>query len=401
MSQQPERVFNTFRRKPFRPFYSIREFYTGIAILILLAGIVLWVRWRGQHPDPDLFLSQEKLLSAKGAEIPVYKRPLERWVEPGSAPANSGIPTKNPLEPFPAAVVSDGWQANSGVEFFDQTDVYKKIDGREGFYKSFGFQKLYALSLESTKQKGLTLDIELFDLGTIENALGALTAEISDPNTNVKLEPSGLSYFTTNGGFASQGHMYIRMVGSDADQAIQAKVRSIKDSLLAQFPAEKLPWTYALFVGQLGSSPGQIKFQKENAFSLSFANNVYTALIPGSTETSLFVTNRSDAQEATKMAKQLGEGFAEFGKVLQRSPLLIRNEYVQAIDGVQTYKSFVIGIRYAKSQQDAVSWMNKLKAALQKVNAASPAQGSESGMIRENTNEAGGSQDAGPRTEHL
>lgn len=369
MSQQPERVFNTFRRKPFRPFYSLREFYTGIILLLLLTAILFWVRWMGQHPEADLFVSQEKLLSSKGGEVPVYKRPLERWVEPGSSPTSATASATNQFEPFPASVISDGWQANRAVEMFDATDVYKKIDGREGFYKAFGFQKLYSISLDSTTRKDLTLDIELFDLGSIDNALGAMTAEISDPKTNVKLESAGLSYFTTNGGFAAQGHYYIRMVGSDADPVIQEKVKSLKDVLLAKFPAEKLPWTFALFVGQLGVSPGQIKYEKENAFSLSFANNVYTALIPGTTETSYFITKRSGSQEAENLTKQLAKSFSEYGKVLKQSPLLISNDYIQAVDGLETYKDYVIGVRYAKSEKDAINCMDRLKAALQKVSS--------------------------------
>jgi uncharacterized protein DUF6599 len=366
VSQQPERVFNTFRRKPFRPFYSIREFYSGIILLLLLAAILFWVRWRGHNPDPELFMSQEKLLSSKGAEVPVYKRPLERWVEPGIAPTQATAAT-NTLEPFPASIVSEGWQANRAVEMFDATDVYKKIDGREGFYKSFGFQKLYTISLDSTSKKGLTLDIELFDLGSIDNALGAMTAEISDPKTNVKLENAGLSYSTTNGGFASQGRYYIRMIGSDADPAIQEKVKSLKIALLPHFPAEKLPWTYALFVGQLGVSPGQIKYEKENAFSLSFVDNVYTATVPGSTETSYFISKRPDEKQAGDLAKELAKSFSEYGKILKQSPLLISNDYIQAVDGIQTYRDYVIGVRYAKTEKDAVDWMNRLKAALQKV----------------------------------
>ncbi|PWT87684.1 MAG: hypothetical protein C5B54_11890 [Acidobacteria bacterium] len=366
---QPERVFNTFQRKPFRPFYSFREFIAGIIILILLAAVVLWLEWRGAHPDPDLFLTREKLLTSKGGQIPVYKRPLERWVEPGGVAPNSTGAAANPLEPFPASVAGDGWQASGSVSTFDETNLYTKIDGREGFYKSFGFQKLYTLSLESSSEKNLTIDLELFDLGSIENAIGALTAEIPDEKAqaSVKLEPSGLSYFTSNAGFASQGKYYVRMVGSDANPVIEKRIQAIKKDLLPKFPVEKLPWTYALFAGQLGVNPGQIRFEKENVFSLSSVTNVYSAILPGSTETQLFITKRSGNDDATKLAKQIGDSFASYGKVLKQSPYLIQNEYIQVVDGVQPYQQFVIGIRFAKSASEAVNWMDKLKAALQKV----------------------------------
>lgn len=367
-----ERVFNTFRRKPYRPFYSLREFQTGLLIFVVLGTITGWVVWRGAHTDPDLFVTRDNLLTAKGGDVPVYKRPLEQWVEPGGAARTDASSETSPVEPFPAAVLSGGWKAAGRVQSFDETNVYKKIDGRETFYKSYGFKKLDFLSLESTNNKNLTLDIELFDLGSVENALGALTAEISDPKTPVALGSSGLSYFTSNGAFVSQGRYYIRMVGSEAQDGILEKARSLKEAFTSHFPGEKLPWTYALFVGQLGTAPGQIRYQSEDAFSFSFAKEVYSATIPGSAQTELFITKQSTSQDAEKLAKQFAEGFASYDKSVDApagnaGTRLFQNEMINTYDGVGRYENFVLGIRFAGSTEEAVRWMEKLKSALQKI----------------------------------
>lgn len=367
-----ERVFNTFRRKPYRPFFSLREFQTGLVIFLVLGAVTGWVIWRGAHPDPDLFTTPNNLLTAKGGEVPIYKRPLEKWVEPGGAARTDSSPATSPVEPFPANVISDGWKAAGPVQSFDETDVYKKIDGRETFYKSYGFKKLAFLSLESTSKKDLTIDIELFDLGSIENALGALTAEISDQKTPVELGPSGLSYFTSNAGFASQGRYYIRMIGSDDQDLIHEKVRMLKEALTAHFAGEKLPWTYALFVGQLGTSPGQIRYQGEDAFSFSFAKDVYSATIPGSEQTELFITKQSTSQDAETLVKQFADGFGSYDKSVNTpaghaETRLFQNEMINTFDGVTRYESFVLGIRFAGSPEEAVRWIEKLKSALQKI----------------------------------
>jgi hypothetical protein len=367
-----ERVFNTFRRKPYRPFYSLREFQTGVVIFLILGAVTLWVVWRGAHPDPDLFATHDNLLTAKGGQVPVYKRPLEQWVEPGGAARTESLPTTSPVEPFPAAVLSDGWKAAGPVQSFDETNLYKKIDGRETFYKSYGFKKLDFLSLESTSNKDLTIDMELFDLGSIENALGALSAELSDPKTPVDLESSGLSYFTSNGAFVSQGRYYIRLVGSEDQDAIREKVRLLKEALTAHFPGEKLPWTYALFVGQLGTSPGQIRYQGEDAFSFSFAKDVYSATIPGSEQTELFITKQSTPQDAEKLTKQFAEGFGSYDKSVNAPAghpevVLFQNEMINTYDGVTRHENFVLGIRFAGSPEEAIRWMEKLKSALKKI----------------------------------
>jgi len=363
---ETDRVFTTFRRKPYRPFYSLREFYTGLILLAVLGAVFLWVLWMGAHPDPSLFATQEKLLSAKGALVPVYNRPLERWVDPDAKAKPSEAASE--FEPFPSEVVSDGWKVTGPVQSFDETDVYKKIDGREDFYKSFGFQRLHFLSLQSTKNNE-TIDIELFDLGSIQNSLGALTAEISDPNVPVTMQSSSLSYAATNSAFATQGRYYIRIIGSEDRPEIREKISSLRTVLVSHFPAEKMPWTYALFVGEIGAGPGQIHYQRENAFSFSFASDVYSAKVPGAKETELFITKRPSANEAAKLAKQFADGFGSYGKVLKQSPVLVQNEFIQTVEGVDSYDTYVIGIRFAKSQEEAVRWMDKLKKALKKVSA--------------------------------
>lgn len=369
MTEQ-ERVFNSFRNKVYRPFYSIREFRAGMILLLVLAAVTGWVAWRGAHPDPDLFNTQEKLLSAKGADTPVYERPLQR-LDQDTAPVHSAT-AGNPIDPFPAGIVSDDWKAAGPVQLFDESNLYIKIDGRESFYKSFGFKKLYFLSLQSASQNGLTIDIELFDLGSAENALGALSAELSNPDAQVQMGNGNLSYLTSNGGFLAQERFYARMLGSDDKEAIRTRIQSIRDLMAAQFPAGKLPWTFALFVGSVGAAPGNIRYQKENAFSFGFATDVYSAVIPGSKETELFISKRSTAGEATGLAKQLAEGFAGYGTKLKPpaghpEAVLVNNEFINTVEGVEAFGNYVLGIRFAKSADEAVRWMGKLKAALEKL----------------------------------
>ncbi len=350
---QPEAVFNTFRRKPLRPFYSLREIQIGAVIVVGLAGIAGWVAWRGAHPDPALFTTDESLLTKRGASIPVYKRAVKPWAEPGTTGAAAPR-----LDPFPAAVTDGGWQLTGAPQMFDAANLYEKIDGREGFYKSFGFQKLYCLALKSGS---LGLDIELFDLGTSANALGAFGAEISNPQTAVQATPTGLWYVTRNGGFLTQGRYYARLIGSDDAEPVRQKIAGLREAFSTTLPGEPMPWAYALLAGKLKFSPAAIQYQKENAFSFGFAAEFYSARLPGA-DAEIFISRRSDNSEAKALAAKLSAGFASFGK--QTSSGLIHNDMINAYDGVRPVGEYVIGVRLASSEAEAREWMGKLETAI-------------------------------------
>jgi hypothetical protein len=372
-----EPVFNTFRRKPLRSFYSPREFQIGLVILAVLVAVAAWVARRGAHPDPNLFAVNEKLLSAKGKDIAVYKRPVQPWIEPGNETVASKTPS---FDPFPDAVASVGWRVTAPPQMFDESNLYIKIDGRESFYKSYGFKKLHFLTLASTEKPDLTIDIELFDLGEIANALGAMTAEISSPDAEVAPTQAGLWYATRNSGFLSHGRYYARMIGSDDNELIRQKIASLKDAFVAALSGEKLPWVYAVFVGGLQISPARIQYQRENAFSFGFANDFYSATMPKG-DTEVFLSRRASADEAEQLTNKFADGLAELGKRVPDAlagVALFKNNYVDTIDGVRAYGAYVIGVRLAPSVEEAIRRLNELAAQLDKVGGAANNPSSQS-----------------------
>jgi hypothetical protein len=347
-----EPVFNAFRRKLYRPFFSLWEFWIGIGLLVVVAGVVAWVMWRGQHPEPGLFQVGEKFLSNKGKNIAVYKRPLQPWVEPGAA----SMSVKS-YAPFPDSVTADGWQAPGGVQEFGVSNLYEKIDGREAFYKTYGFDRLYCLSL--TKQE-LTIDIELFDLSTIENALGAFSAEITSPETQITPAPGGFSYTSRNAGFVAHGRFYARLLGSDDNETIRAKVQNLMQALVASLPGGKVPWAYEVFAGRMKFSPRQVQYYARDAFSFGFADEIYAAKIKDDTE--VFFSQRKDATAAAALAGKFVEALAGFGKKLD-SPAgvtVLRNDFANTFDAIGTEGEFVIGVHMAVSAEEALRWFGLL-----------------------------------------
>jgi len=354
---QPEPVFSTFKRKLYRPFFSLVEFWMGLVCLVVLGGVLAWVLHRGANPDPTLFRSDEKLLSTKGPSVAVYKRPVDPWREPGSA----ALPAPS-LAPFPAEIVGDGWTASAPVSEFDESNLYIKIDGREGFYKQFGFKRLSFVSLVKDK---LSIDIELFDQGSIENALGTMGAEVTKPDIEFVAEPAGFSYTSANAAFFVNGRYYARLIGSDDNEAIRQKLATLKAALIAKLPGGKVPWTYALLTGGLHVSPAKLVYYPTDAFSFDFANEVYTAKVNGDME--VFVSRRADAAEAAALAGKFAEAFAGYGKSLPDTPFF-RNEYIGTFDGAASQGEYVIGVRLAPNVNEAEKWLKTLRGVLSSSN---------------------------------
>ena len=50
-----DRVFVSDGRRHFRRTYSRTEVRAGLAVLLGLALLLVWVGWKGAHPDPSLF----------------------------------------------------------------------------------------------------------------------------------------------------------------------------------------------------------------------------------------------------------------------------------------------------------------------------------------------------------
>ncbi len=370
-----EPVFNSFRRKPQRLFYFLIEFQLGLVILLVLVVILAWVLWRGAHPqDPLLFEVPEHLLTDKGGKIPVYERPVEPWIEPGTVPAVAGgvASGTNPFAPFPADVVGVGWKAVGQVEMFDESNLYSKINGRETFYKALGFQKLHYLSLVSAADPDLTIDIELFDQGTVTDAVGALSGEISRPDQPVTMQDQSIWYATRNGGFLARGRYYARLIGADDHPAIRTEVTRLQQTLQETLPGESLPWVYRLFVGGIQVSPGAIVFEKENAFAFAFANEFYRVKVSAD-GAELFVSRRADASEARALAAKLADGFGAYAErvptpeIAGADAVFMKHTYLKTFEGVRPVGVYVTGVRGAGTAAEAASWMQRLSGKLEEV----------------------------------
>ncbi|MEM9492926.1 MAG: DUF6599 family protein, partial [Myxococcota bacterium] len=242
--RKKDRIFNRTGDRHYRRSYSLTEFRIGVLILTGLVGITGWVVWRGANPDPELFSMEESLLDKGSDWAPIDDKRVVSEMPQASAvqPDDRG--------PVPTGLAGEGW-TEKPVAQFDASNLYEKINGREGYYKSFGFQRLYYISLLGEQDETAAIDIEMYDMGKVANALGAYAGERQE-DAEPELLDGAISHISRNALFLVKGRFYVRAIASNETEMFQKQLTHLRERFSEGLSGEPLPWAYALFVGQLG-----------------------------------------------------------------------------------------------------------------------------------------------------
>lgn len=359
MSGSPEdRLFVKNGLRHYRRTYSLTEFKVGLIILVGLALVAAWVFWRGGQADPDLFSAapgqlQRAVLAGESGGA----RGLD---ETGAQPR---APTTRSRGAAPEGLAPPGWRERE-VTVFGPDDVYEKINGREGYYKSFGFEGLTFVALEQEADPATTVDLELYDQGRTENALGAFAGELPE-GASPETGEAGLVHRARNALFLARGRYYARLVGSDEGPAVQTALDHLRRRLEDRLPAEPLPWAYALFAGRLRLPPGRVSYSAESAFSFEGFDDVWVALLADE-ETELFVSRREDAPGAAALTDRVTEGFLAYGEPGPTAGGVrwVKDRYLDRYSAARASGSYLLGVRGAESAEAGARHLGELAAAL-------------------------------------
>ncbi|MEO1171410.1 MAG: DUF6599 family protein [Myxococcota bacterium] len=327
-TKREDRFINPDLRRSFRKTYNVQEVKWGAVVVTGLLVLLAWIIWMGAHPDPELFSQGPDLLVSSGS-------PAERGVLP------------KPLAPA-------GFKEAS-VSRFGPENLYEKINGREGFYKGFGFQSLTFASLVAAENPGMAIDIELYDLGEPLNAVGCYAAE-RQPDAKTTVEENGLYHLARNGLFITRGRYYARAIAPDETRASLDALAALQTTL-STLPGEPLPWGYSVLSRDPKVDLGTVEAFQADAFSFAFARNVFTAQI-GAGETRIFISPVGSADEYQA-------AFAELGEVVQGDIPWSEDPYLKELSGARDVDSWVVGVRSAPDVATANAALSQVTALVQ------------------------------------
>jgi hypothetical protein len=104
------------------------------------------------------------------------------WVWAGAALVGAAGPGgADPVISLPAGI--DGWKWDGKELRYDSRTVFDYIDGAGELYLAYGFQRLEVRRFEKPSQPPLTL--EVYDMGSAENAYGVFSFERQEENQEV------------------------------------------------------------------------------------------------------------------------------------------------------------------------------------------------------------------------
>ena len=331
-----DQLFVRDGRRTYRKQFSLTEFRLGILCLLGLALVAVWVGWRGRNPDPALF------------SIPLESLQGSMAVD---------------RDPLPTGLISEGWQEGD-VSRFTWDDLYVKINGREGFYKSYGFQALTFISLSLVDDPTTSIDIELFDQGSAANALGTYAGERPE-EIEADSDDNGMFHRDRNALYITRGQYYIRAIGSDETPVILAQLDHLQRVFIQSMKGADWPWAFELFVGIMKAAPGDLAFQEENAFSFGFANNVW---VSSWQDFELFAIPNADEESAATLAGRFDRGFLNLGEVVGQTDgaevAWVKDRYLGAISGARARDRWVLGVRGAPDVTAAETALGQLEAAV-------------------------------------
>lgn len=379
-----ERVFVRDGLRSYRRTYRLQEVYWGAAIAAGLLGVFLWVRHKGEHPDPSLYDMSAALAAgnaappaarAVGAErAPLADRGPGAAVQepsranPAPAPASeatSGAAERGPLPPDLAA----GAFHEGKIGAYTPENLYVKIDGRAEYYLGFGLKGMHSVTLEAGSGSGASVEIELYDLGAARNALGCYNGERA-PGAESTVESGSTFRFDRNAAFLTRGPYYARFVGSDETPEVVGEVKRLVELLRQKLPSEELPWAFDLFVDQLKLPASQVSYARENAFSFGFAHDVYkVSLSAADSQENMeaFVAVKADPAAASAMAKQFQDGFRSLGAAAGQTPAgvpLFKDEFLGSFSGATASDRWVFGVNSAPSAERAHQVLQQLEQGL-------------------------------------
>ncbi len=362
--KKKDKVFNDRPRKIFRHYFGLSELAFSVFFILFTVSMGAWFVLQRDNYDPGERDISMELMIAQQVEDHLWEPPLELWYEPGSRGASGGAPAFD-LGIFPPQTLGGDWAAVSRMEVFDNENLYEKIDGQETQYKAFGFQFLHFISIEDTG-KELDVNIELYDMGTFQNALGIFAAQRS-AGSQVQSSGKAFLYLTEAGALAIVDKYYLKISGNADSETIRNHALLVINSFAEGVSdSGDTPRAFMVLAGALGVDFQDIEYVLEDVFQYDFAKDFWFGSVrPDSTEKYFLHEAATDAEASGLFDQILEEHLYEYSLVSQDdSQAVLKHDFLETFFTLNKSGRFVFGIDGAPDEAKATKSLDALAAKL-------------------------------------
>lgn len=359
--RQGDKILNPLRRKILRRRFSNAELVFGPVFLVLLVLVAVWIFRQQDNFDPgerDIAFTQ---LQEDSVEDNLYRRPVQRWMEPGAVLAGSG-PAFD-LGILPRSILNDGWEPDGRLETYDPENLYQKINGAAEQYLAYGFTELDYLTLA---KGGEFVTLELYDQATFPNVLGLFSAQGGGTR---KVEKEGDLFFfrTPAGAIGGYGNYYFKISAStNAGPALNKAMSMVKNLTSLPVNTGSVPLPYRLLTGPLGVGFEQIAYIRDNVFQYDFLSEFWFAPLDGGGEARIFLHQAgSDDEAANQFGSLVEEQSYEYElKVSEPENAVLQHEYLKTIFAVRRRGDMIYGVDGAGDPGTASAALDRLEEVI-------------------------------------
>lgn len=251
----------------------------------------------------------------------VSRQQAAAQLKSGSGPAN--IDSKD-LKSIPAKVPTftpDDWEVYDKVMEFTAINLYELINGGAELYLAYDMAKMLFVNFVHKTDKGLYIELYIYDMGTPTNAFGIFSAERFQTATSLNLGRD--SYNVDAHYFIWNGRYYIRIIASDFTEELkQMGLNMARKVTPCLYDSGEPVWGLtALPHNDL--IPGSLRYFKIDAMGLNFMRDTYTAkYLKGNTEISAFLSRQESPESAQAIVTDYIEHTKRYG---QRTEGLTQN----------------------------------------------------------------------------
>lgn len=339
-----ERIFNNRPRKVFRKFIPKHEAMFGAGFLVFVGLMTWWFLAQRDAYDPAERDISMELMEAGSVEDTLYRTPLQHWVDPARAGLGGGTPLLD-LGVFPPAILEGDWRPASRVQNFNVDNVYEKINGAAEQYIQFGFQYLHFVALKAP-ESDLEVNIELYDMGEFQNALG-IFAEQRSSNAPIQTVAASRFYDTETGALGIAGPYYFKIAGTEAVSAAVEKARQLAGVFgRMERAAAAVPEPFRVFSERMKIPFDGIQYYANDVFQYGFARDFWFAQDLNHPEMRYYVHRAADAAAARALFDELVKNFLfDYSAVEQGGDgVLLKHQFLDEYLAVRLRGDAVYGV---------------------------------------------------------
>lgn len=216
------------------------------------------------------------------------------------------------------AIEGGAWLGPMQIATFDPTNLWEKINGRAEAYLAYDFRKMTFGTYRAAAKAADVVDVYVYEMGDATKAFGIYQSERPASVAPAKVGADG--YASASGLFFSKGKAYVQIIGGESAALSAEQYMQIGQAIASVIADEGgQQWAEKMLPAD-GRVDGSLEFLTENAFSLDFLRDVFSARYrDGETETILFIHQAADGAAAAALFKKYAESIESLGgKMLAR-----------------------------------------------------------------------------------